>query len=39
MASSDVQVLRSEVLIDGQDGHGFASDHYAVSAVLRFGAD
>lgn len=38
MAPPDAGVARAEVLIDGQDGKGFASDHYAVTATLVLGA-
>lgn len=38
LASPDAGVARAEVLIDGQDGQGFASDHYAVVARLSLGA-
>ncbi|MYN47196.1 hypothetical protein GTP23_19315 [Pseudoduganella sp. FT93W] len=34
MATPEVNVLRAEVVVDGQDGKGYASDHYAVTARL-----
>lgn len=39
MVPPDASVARAEVLVDGQDGKGYASDHYAVSATLTLGAD
>lgn len=38
MVPPDAGVVRAEVLIDGQDGKGYASDHYAVTATLKLGA-
>ncbi|RFP09726.1 hypothetical protein D0T25_29215 [Duganella sp. BJB488] len=37
MVPPDASVVRAEVLIDGQDGKGYASDHYAVTATLKLG--
>jgi endonuclease/exonuclease/phosphatase family metal-dependent hydrolase len=38
MVPPDASVVRAEVLIDGQDGKGYASDHYAVAATLHLRA-